>query len=62
MLSWKSQGLSDESIKIPSTSNKMLNLSVDYVVTKARVKSNGDCLTLIRLGFLRLVFSGGGSI
>ena len=44
ILSWKSKGLSDESIKPPSTSNKMLNPSVNYVGTKARVKLNGDCL------------------
>ena len=44
ILSWKSKGLSDESIKPPSTSNKMLNPSVNYVGTKARVKFNGDCL------------------
>ena len=36
--------MSDESIKPPSTSNNMLNLSVNYVGTKARVKFNGDCL------------------
>ena len=30
------KGLSDESIKPPSTSNKMLNTSVDYVGTKKR--------------------------
>ena len=34
----------DESIKPPSTSNKMLNPSVNYVDSKARVKFNGDCL------------------
>ena len=37
--------MSDESVKPPTTSNKMLNPSVDYVSTKARVKFNGDCLT-----------------
>ena len=42
ILSWKSKGLSDESFKPLSTSNKMLNLSVNYVCTKARVKFNGD--------------------
>ena len=42
ILSWKSKGLSDESIKAPTTSNKMLNPSVDCVGTKARVKFNGD--------------------
>ena len=44
ILSWKSKGLSHESIKPPSTSNKMLNLSVNYVGTKARIKYNEDCL------------------
>ena len=29
ILSWKSKGLSDKSIKSPTTSNKMLNPSVD---------------------------------
>ena len=42
ILSWKSKGLSDESIKPPSTSNKMLNPSVNYVGTKAREKVNVD--------------------
>ena len=32
--SWKSKGLSDESIKPPSTSNKILNPSLDYVGLK----------------------------
>ena len=36
--------MSDESIKPSSASNKMLNLSVDYVAPKARVKFNGNCL------------------
>ena len=44
VLSWKSKGLSDESIKPPSTSNKVLNRSVDYVGTKARVNFDEDCL------------------
>ena len=35
--------MSDESINPPSTSNKMLNPSVNYVGTKAKVKLNGDC-------------------
>ena len=42
-LSWKSKGLFDESIKPPSTSNKMLNPRLNYVDPKARVKFNGDC-------------------
>ena len=35
--------MSDESIKLPTTSNKMLNSSLDYVGTKTRVKFNRDC-------------------
>ena len=48
ILSWK---LSDESIKPPSTSNKILNPSVNYVGTKARVKFNGDCLKQDKISF-----------
>ena len=36
--------MSDESIKPPSTPNKIVNPSADYVCTKARVKFRGDCL------------------
>ena len=34
IVSWKSKGLSDESIKAPITSNKILNPSLDYAGTK----------------------------
>ena len=51
ILSWKSKGLSDESIKPPTTSNKMLNPSVDFVGTKARLKFNGDCLKQEKITF-----------
>ena len=51
ILSWKSKGLSDESIRPPSTSNKTLNPSVNYVGTKARVKFNGDCLKQDKISF-----------
>ena len=44
ILSWKSKGLYNGSIKLPSTSNKMLNPSVDYVGTEAGVTFNEDCL------------------
>ena len=44
ILSWKSKGLSDDSIKHPTTSCKMFNPSLDYVGTKIRVKFNGDSL------------------
>ena len=36
--------MSDESIKPPTTTNKMLNPLVDYAGTKIRVKFNEDCL------------------
>ena len=45
--------MSDESIKSPTTSNKMLNPSIDYVGTKARVKFNGDCLKQEKVTFNR---------
>ena len=44
ILSWKSKELSDDKIKPLSTSNKMLNPSLDYVCTKIRLKFNGDGL------------------
>ena len=44
ILSWKSKGLPCESIKPPSTPNKMLNPSLDYVGTKVKLKRNGNCL------------------
>ena len=37
------RGLSDESIKPPTTTNNFLNPSLDYVGTKAKVKFSGDC-------------------
>ena len=51
ILSWKSKGLCDESIKLLSTSNKMLNPSINYTGTKARVKFNGDCLKQEKTSF-----------
>ena len=43
--------MSDESIKSPATSNKMLNPSVHFVGTKARVKFNEDCLKQEKITF-----------
>ena len=51
ILSWKSKGPSDESIKPPTISNKMLNPLLDFVGTKARVKFNGDCLKQKKITF-----------
>ena len=51
IFSWKSKRLSDESIKFPTTSNKILNLSLDYVGNKIRVNFNGDCLKQEKITF-----------
>ena len=51
ILSWKSKRLSDESTTSPTTSNKILNPSLNFVGTKARVKLNGDCLKQEKITF-----------
>ena len=40
---WKSKGLSDESIKPPSTSDNSLFPLIDYLGTKIRLKLTGSC-------------------
>ena len=47
--SWKSKGLSDESIKPPNTSDNSLTPALIYYGTKMRVKFNGSCLQQPRL-------------
>ena len=42
--SWKSKGLSAESIKPPTTSNNSLTPALSYCGTKTRVKFTGSCL------------------
>ena len=42
--SWASKGLSNESIKPPSSPNNFLTPSLNYVGTKIRVKFSGSCL------------------
>ena len=42
--SWKSKGLSAETIKSPATSDNSLTPAVSYYGTKARVKFTGSCL------------------
>ena len=51
ILSWKFKGLSDESIKAPTTPNKIFNPSQHYVGTKARVRFNGACLKQEKITF-----------
>ena len=51
ILSWKSTAFSDESIKHPTTPNKIINPSLDFVGTKARVSFSGDCLKQEKITF-----------
>ena len=44
VLSWQLKGLSDEGIKLPTTSDNSLNPELNYYGTKTRVKSAGSCL------------------
>ena len=42
--SWKSKGLSAESIKPPTTSDNSLNTIISYYDYNIRLKFNGSCL------------------
>ena len=42
--SWESKGLSDETIKPPSTSDNSVNPKVSYYGTKTRLEFRGSCL------------------
>ena len=42
--SWKYRGLSDESIKPPTTSDNSLTSELNYVDYRIRVKFTGSCL------------------
>ena len=44
ILSWKSKGLSAESIKQPTTSDSSLTPRLNYYGNKVRVKFTGSCL------------------
>ena len=44
VLSWQSKGISNESIKSPTTSNNSLNPRSSYNDTKIKVKFTGSCL------------------
>ena len=44
VLSWKSKGLSVESIKLPTTSDNSLTSELNYDGSKSRVKFTGSCL------------------
>ena len=49
--SWKSKGLSDESIKPPATSDNSLNPELSYYGTKTRVKFTGSCLKQSKVSY-----------
>ena len=51
ILSWKSKRLSGESIKLPTTSNIILNPTLNFIGTKARIKFSGDCLKQERITY-----------
>ena len=50
--SWKSEGLSDESIKLPTTSDNSLTPLIYYLGNKIRLKFNGNILRQPRFHIL----------
>ena len=51
VLSWKSKGLSSESIKPPTTSNNSLTPALNYYGPKIRVKFTGSCLKQSKISY-----------
>ena len=49
--SWKSKGLSAESIKPPTTSDNSLTPALNYYGTKTRVKFTGSCLKQSKISY-----------
>ena len=49
--SWKSKGLSAESIKPPNTTDYSLTLVLNYYGTKTRIQFNGSCLQQPKLSY-----------
>ena len=49
--SWKSKGLSAETIKPPFTSDNSLTTAVSYYDTKTRVKFTGNCLKQPKISY-----------
>ena len=43
--------MSDESIRAPTTSNNIINPSLNYVGSKIRVKFKGSCLKQDKISF-----------
>ena len=51
VLSWKSKGLSAESITPPSAPNNFLNPSLNYLDAEIRVRFHGSCLKQPRISY-----------
>ena len=51
--SWKSKGLSDETIKSPATSDNSLTQLIDHLRNKIRVKFNGSILRQSKVSYTR---------
>ena len=49
--SWKSKGLSNETIKPPATSDNSLTPLIDYRINKIRVKFTGSCLKQPKISY-----------
>ena len=49
--SWKSKGVSDETITPPATSGNSLSPLIDYLGNKIRVKFSGSCLKQSKLQY-----------
>ena len=52
--SWKSKGLSAESIKPPTTSDNILTPALNYYGNKVRVKFTGSCLRQQNVSYTHL--------
>ena len=53
--SWKSKGLSSESIKPPTTSDNSLTPALSYYGTRTRVKFTGSCLKQSKNSYEKVV-------
>ena len=49
--SWQSKELSDETIKLPDTSDNSLTPSIDYLGNKIRIKFTGSCLKQPKISY-----------
>ena len=54
--SWKSKGLSDESIKPPTTSDNSLTPALSYYGTKTRVKFTRSCLKQSKISYTYFIY------